>query len=190
MTKKVAVVTGASKGIGLGIVEEFLSKKMNVLMISRNKKRLVEIKKKFNIDENLEFLVGDVSDFELPNKALDLVLNKWGKVDILINNAGGPPADSFLNHSDEAWESALQINLMSVVRFSRVFVPHMKKNNWGRILSITSTIAKEPTPLMVLSATARAGVAAFSKAISNELALNNITVNVICPEDLRIDLLA
>jgi 3-oxoacyl-[acyl-carrier protein] reductase len=185
--KKVAVVTGASKGIGLGIVKEFLLKNMNVLMISRNEERLNEIKNELNKGENLEILVGDVSDVELPNKALNLVLKKWGKVDILINNAGGPPADSFLNHNEKAWESALQTNLMSVIRFSKEFTPTMKKNNWGRILSITSTIAKEPTPLMVISATARAGVAAFSKAISNELAINNITVNVICPGGVLTD---
>ncbi len=187
MIKKVAVVTGASKGIGLGIVKEFLLNNMNVLMISRNEERLIEIKNELNKDENLEILVGDVSDPKLPNKALSLVLKKWGKVDILINNAGGPPADSFLNHNEKAWESALQTNLMSVIRFSKEFTPIMKKNNWGRIVSITSTIAKEPTPFMVLSATARAGVAAFSKAISNELAVNNITVNVICPGGVLTD---
>ena len=183
MKKKVAVVTGASKGMGLGIVKEFLLEKMNVLMISRNGERLKELNK----GGNLEILAGDVSDVELPKKALNLVLKKWGKVDILINNAGGPPADSFLNHNEKAWESALQTNLMSVVRFSKEFTPIMKKNNWGRIVSITSTIAKEPSPLMVLSATARAGVAAFSKAISTELAVNNITVNVICPGGVLTD---
>jgi len=187
MKKKVAVVTGASKGMGLGIVKEFLLEKMNVLMISRNGERLKELKKELNKGGNLEILAGDVSDVELPKKALNLVLKKWGKVDILINNAGGPPADSFLNHNEKAWESALQTNLMSVVRFSKEFTPIMKKNNWGRIVSITSTIAKEPSPLMVLSATARAGVAAFSKAISTELAVNNITVNVICPGGVLTD---
>ena len=187
MNKKVAVVTGASKGIGLGIVKEFLLNKMNVLMISRNEERLNKLKSEFNKDGNLEILVGDVSDSELPKKALNLVLKKWGKVDVLINNAGGPPADSFLNHNEKVWESALQTNLMSVIRFSKEFAPIMKKNKWGRILSITSTIAKEPTPLMVLSATARAGVAAFSKAISNELAIHNITVNVICPGGVLTD---
>ena len=187
MEKKVAVVTGASKGIGLGIVKEFLSKNINVLMISRNKKRLIELKNELNTDDNLEIIAGDVSDSKLPKIALDLVLKKWGKLDILINNAGGPPPGSFLDHDDSTWDSALQTNLMSVIRFSREFVHVMKKNNWGRIISITSTVAKEPTPFMVLSATARAGVAAFSKAISNELAINNISVNIICPGGVLTD---
>ena len=142
MKKKVAVVTGASKGIGLGIVKEFLLNDINVLMISRDEKRLKKLKKELNKKDNIIILSGDVRDKNLPKNALNLALKKWGSVDILINNAGGPPADSFLNHNEEVWESALQTNLMSVIRFSKEFTPFMKKNNWGRILSITSTIAK------------------------------------------------
>ena len=177
---RVAVVTGGSKGIGLGIVKEFVSKGINVLVIARNEEALTNLKSSYNADQ-IETLIGDVSDVDLPNKALKLALSKWGRVDILINNAGGPPADSFLNHDEDAWKSAFEISLMSVIRFSTTFAPVMKENNWGRILSITSTIAKEPSPIMVLSATMRAGVAAFNKAISIELASYNITVNAICP---------
>jgi 3-oxoacyl-[acyl-carrier protein] reductase len=187
MEKRVAIVTGSSKGIGLGIVKEFLSRDINVLMISRNEKKLNELAKELKTNDNVEFIVGDVSDPKLPKIALDFVLKKWGRLDILINNAGGPPAGSFLGHEEHTWNSALQTNLMSVIRFSRECAKVMKKNNWGRIISITSTIAKEPTPFMVLSATARAGVAAFSKSISNELAVNNITVNVICPGGVLTD---
>ena len=183
---KVAVVTGGSKGIGLGIVEEFISNGTNVLVIARNKESLAKLKSAYD-PEQIETLIGDVSDTDLPNKALKIVLSKWGRVDILINNAGGPPADAFLNHDESAWMSAFQVNLMSVIRFSTTFAPVMKDNNWGRILSITSTIAKEPSPIMVLSATMRAGVAAFNKAISIELAPYNITVNAICPGGVLTD---
>ena len=183
---KVAIVTGGSKGIGLGIVKEFISKNINVLVVARNKKLLIEIKSNYNKD-NIEILDGDVSDKNLPEKALKIVLSKWGRVDILVNNAGGPPADSFLNHNDDVWMSAYQTNLMSVIRFTRKIVPQMKSNNWGRILCITSTIAKEPSPAMVLSATMRAGVAAFNKSISTELAPFNITVNAICPGGVLTD---
>lgn len=184
--KRVAVVTGGSKGIGLGIVKEFIGKQIKVLVIARNEKSLMKLKSLYNSNQ-IEILVGDVSDINLPKKALDIVLNKWGRVDILVNNAGGPPADSFLNHDEETWNSAFEINLMSNIRFSTTFAPVMKQNNWGRILSITSTIAKEPSPVMVLSATMRAGVAAFNKAISTELAPFNITVNAICPGGVLTD---
>ena len=184
--KRVAVVTGGSKGIGLGIVKEFINKQINVLVIARNEKSLLDLKTKYNPDQ-IETLAGDVSDVNLPKKALDLALCKWGRVDILVNNAGGPPADSFLVHDEKAWMSAFEKNLMSVIRFSTIFAPIMKQNNWGRILSITSTIAKEPSPMMVLSATMRAGVAAFNKSISTELAPYNITVNAICPGGVLTD---
>jgi len=184
--KRVAVVTGGSKGIGLGIVKEFISKEINVLVIARNEELLTNLKSNYNT-EQIEILIGDVSDTDLPNKALKLALSKWGRVDILVNNAGGPPANSFLNHDENAWMSAFEISLMSVIRFSTTFAPVMKNNNWGRILSITSTIAKEPSPLMVLSATMRAGVAAFNKSISTELAPYNITVNAICPGGVLTD---
>jgi|TARA_B100001059_G_scaffold13776_1_gene11125 3-oxoacyl-[acyl-carrier protein] reductase len=184
--KRVAVVTGGSKGIGLGIVKEFISKEINVLVIARNEELLNNLKSNYN-SEQIEILIGDVSDTDLPKKALKLALSKWGRVDILVNNAGGPPANSFLNHDENAWMSAFEISLMSVIRFSTTFAPVMKNNNWGRILSITSTIAKEPSPLMVLSATMRAGVAAFNKSISTELAPYNITVNAICPGGVLTD---
>jgi len=177
---RVAVVTGGSKGIGRGIVEEFISKDINVLAIARNEELLMNLKSNYSTNQ-IEVLLGDVSDTDLPNKALKLALSKWGRVDILVNNAGGPPANSFLTHDDNVWMTAFEISLLSVIRFSRTFAPVMKNNNWGRILSITSTIAKEPSPLMVLSATMRAGVAAFNKSISTELAPYNITVNAICP---------
>lgn len=177
---RVAVVTGGSKGIGLGIVKELINNNIRVLVVARNEKRLKSLKSKYD-SEKIEVLIGDVSNPDLPSKALDTVLSKWGRVDILVNNAGGPPADSFLNHNEEAWVSAFEINLLSVIRFTSVFAPIFKENNWGRILSITSTIAKEPSPTMVLSATMRSGVAAFNKAISTELAPYNITVNAICP---------
>jgi 3-oxoacyl-[acyl-carrier protein] reductase len=183
---RVAVVTGGSKGIGFGIFKNFISNGLNVLVISRNSESLNNIKTLYNSDQVVT-LVGDVSDINLPKKALDLAMSKWGRVDILVNNAGGPPANSFLEHNEEAWMSAFQISLMSVIRFSTTFAPVMKNNNWGRILSITSTIAKEPSPMMVLSATMRAGVAAFNKAISSELAPYNITVNAICPGGVLTD---
>jgi 3-oxoacyl-[acyl-carrier protein] reductase len=183
---RVAVVTGGSKGIGFGIVKEFISKGISVLVIARNEESLANLKSSYNA-EQIETLTGDVSDIDLPNKALKLVMSKWGRVDILVNNAGGPPADTFLNHDEDAWMSAFQVSLMSVIRFSTIFSPMMKENNWGRILSITSTIAKEPSAIMVLSATMRAGVAAFNKAISLELAPYNITVNAICPGGVLTD---
>ena len=94
---------------------------------------------------------------------------------------------SFMDHDDDEWQMTFQTNLMSVIRFSKAVTPHLKKNNWGRIISITSSLAIEPSPTMVLSSTIRAGVSSFTKAISTELASHNITVNVICPGGVLTD---
>lgn len=184
---KVAIVCGASKGIGLSIVEGLLEAGVKVLMVSRDENILEKKVQELSLKGTVDFFGGDVSDQNLPEIVIQKVIQKWGRVDILVNNAGGPPMGSFLSHNKDAWESAIETNLMSVVRFSTAVAPIMKQNNWGRIISITSTVAKEPSPTMVLSATVRAGVAAFSKAISTELAPFNITVNVICPGGVLTD---
>lgn len=179
---KVAIVTGSSKGMGLAITKAYLSEGVKVMMVARDKDKLQNIVKELgNETGSLDFIAGDVADPELANQVIKKTKEIWGRVDILINNAGGPPMGTFLEHDSVAWESAIQTNLMSVIRFCQAAAPLMKENLWGRIVSITSTAAKEPAPVMVLSSTARAGVGAFTKAIATELAPFNISVNVICP---------
>ena len=129
----------------------------------------------------VEILVGDVAKKGLATKAINKVKKMWGSADILVNNAGGPPPGKLLDQNDKNWDKAINTNLLSAVRFSKAVIPFMKKKNWGRIISISSTIAKEPSPAMVLSATSRAGVMSFSKVMAIEFAEHNITTNVISP---------
>ena len=179
---KVAIVTGASKGMGYSVCERILKEGAKVMMVSRNEKVLMDLKQKFSDQKfDIDYFAGDVSSPDLHEKVIEKTLNRWGTIHILVNNAGGPPMGSFLEQNNNNWEAAFQTNLMSVVRFSKAVTPYMKKNKWGRIISITSSLAIEPSPLMVLSSTIRAGVSSFTKAISTELAPDNITVNVICP---------
>ena len=185
---KIAIVTGASKGMGLATVKVLIAEGVKVMMVARNEKELKQITEEYTQQgHNIDYFTGDVRDKDLANKVVKQTLQKWGSVDILINNAGGPPPGSFLDHDSAAWDLAIQTNLMSVIRFSKEVAPIMKKNKWGRIISITSTIGKEPAAAMVLSATTRAGVASFTKAISLELAEENITANVILPGGVKTD---
>ncbi|MDC1402473.1 SDR family oxidoreductase [Flavobacteriaceae bacterium] len=182
LKNKVAIVTGASKGMGLAICETMLNEGVKVMMVSRNEKLLKELKEKYTDQKfHVDFCAGDVSSPDLHETVIERTMSRWGSIHILINNAGGPPMGSFLEQNDSSWDGAFQTNLMSVIRFSKAVTPHMKKNKWGRIVSITSSLAIEPSPVMVLSSTIRAGVSSFTKAISSELASENITVNVICP---------
>lgn len=185
---KVAIVTGASKGIGYSIAEALARAGVKTLLISRNEAALsMAVEKIHEMGGEAAMLVGDVADPLMPSRALAQANQLWGSVDIFINNAGGPPMGAFMEHSDEVWLDMLQTNLLAGIRFARALVPDMQKNEWGRIVSISSTVAKEPTPTMVLSATARAGLSAFTKAISTELAEYNITANVICPGGVLTD---
>lgn len=180
---KIAVITGASKGMGNSIAVALAQEGVKVLLVARNIDILrseTEILTKQGYLAT--YLQGDVTDESLPEKVLSCIRENWNDTpDILINNAGGPPPGSVLQHTENVWQSAIEMNLLSVIRFTRAVLPGMKEKKWGRIVSITSTVAKEPSPAMVLSATLRAGVSAFTKAISAEFASDNITINVICP---------
>lgn len=181
--KKVAIVTGASKGIGKAIALSFVKEGYNVCIVSRDavllKKTAEEIKNETN--QEVIYIQADVADIKAPNNILQIVIEKFHRIDVLVNNAGGPPSGSFLFQDDESWMAAIQQNLLSVIRFCKAVAPYMKEQKKGRIINISSTVAKEPSSVMVLSATTRAGVSAFSKSIAQELAPFNITVNTICP---------
>ncbi len=188
LNNKVAIVTGASKGMGFACVKALALEGVKVLMIARNEDDLAIAADNIGVPKgNIMILTGDVADPDLAKVAIKKCKDHWGDPDILVNNAGGPPVGSFMDHEEEVWNSAIQTNLMSVIRFTRAVVLGMKRKQWGRIVSISSTVAKEPSPRMVLSGTARAGLAAFTKSISIELAESNITVNVLCPGGVLTD---
>jgi len=100
---------------------------------------------------------------------------------VLFCNAGGPPAAPFNNQSAEAFQQAVELNLLSVVHLCRAAVPLMRTLRWGRIVCLASVAAKQPLPGLILSTTARAGVLGFAKALADEVATDGITVNVVCP---------
>jgi len=188
LTGKVAIVTGASKGIGYAIAAGLCGAGARVLVVSRDQSRLNECAATLGkLSGECAALAGDVCEPELAQRAVAECERRFGNVDILVNNAGGPPMGGLLEHDDEAWDNAVQMNLMSVVRFTRAVLPSMKERQWGRIVSVSSTVAKEPSPPMILSATARAGVAAFSKSLARDVAADNISINVVCPGGVRTD---
>lgn len=180
LKNKVAIVTGGSEGIGFAIAKILTLNGAKVLIVSRNKKKLQLAKEKLSFKNNkVDFFVGDVSQKKTASKVINKCDLLWGKADILINNAGGPPVGNLLDHKDISWQKTLNTNLLSVIRFSKSVIPSMKKKKWGRIISISSTISIEPSPGMILSATSRAGVASFTKTLALEFAKFNITSNVV-----------
>lgn len=180
---RVAIVTGGSSGMGFASAKGLAAQGVKLLLLSRSVEKLN--KAKAEIEEStsveVEVLAGDVSDKSLAPKAIALAMEKYGQIDILINNAGGPPMGGFLEQDEDSWEQALEQNLKSVIRFTTAAAPHMIENKWGRIINITSTSSKEPYGGMVLSSTVRAGVHAFAKSVAAELAPNGVTINTLGP---------
>ncbi len=183
LKNKVALVTGASQGIGFECANSLAAKGCNLVLVSRNKDNLIIARNYIKSKYPIECLVirGDVSSSKLQKKVIEKIKKKYSRLDILINNAGGPPMGSFLKHNDLKWQKALSQNLMSVINFTKLSFSLMKKNKFGRVINILTVLAKEPTSQMVLSSTVRSGVMAFSKAVSHEIGSFGITINNICP---------
>jgi 3-oxoacyl-[acyl-carrier protein] reductase len=128
------------------------------------------------------------ADVSAPNQAEDLVhrvRDRFGSVDILVCNAGGPPAVQFATALPENWQAALELNLLSTIHLCRAATPVMRKHHWGRIICVTSIAAKQPMSGLILSTTARAGVLGFAKTLADEMAAEGITVNSVCPGYMR-----
>ena len=173
-----ALVTGASSGLGLACAQALAAEGVEVVLASRSPERLEKAVQ--NID-GASWIAADVSD---PNAATDLVAaatERLGQLDILVCNAGGPPAGDFASTDLDAYEPALRLNLLSTVALCSAAVPSMQEQNWGRVVAITSITVREPNPRLILSNTARAGVTGFLKTLAREVAADGVTVNSIQP---------
>lgn len=126
-------------------------------------------------------LVEDVTDPGAPKRLVDAARQEFGRLDILVANAGGPPPGRALEPDDAAFESALNNNLLTSIRLVRAALPAMHSGGWGRICLITSSAVKQPIPNLTLSNTARTGLWAWAKTAAQELFGESITVNLICP---------
>lgn len=180
---------GASKGIGAAIAAGLAREGVNLCLVARGSERLEETASRIQKESGVSVfsIAADVSRADEIEKIYKFAEDRIGGVDILINNSGGPKFGSFLSLSAQDWADALDLILLSTVRMTTRAVPAMQSRKWGRIVTVTSTIAKEPTPTMVLSASARAGVTAFMKSISTELAPQGITANVVAPGGVLTD---
>ena len=179
---KIALITGASKGIGKEISIELAKNKIKLILVSRNYNDLKKLKKTINEKINfkhVEIISGDVSHSSTVTKVLKLCRKTYGFPNIVVNNTGGPLSGNFKKFKIYDWNKYIKNNLLSVINFTNVFHKEMIRKKWGRFITISSTIAKEPTSNMVMSATLRSGVSAFNKAISFDLAKYKITVNTI-----------
>ncbi len=186
---KTALVSASSKGIGKAIALGLAEEGVNLSLFSRTEKDINrtadEIRKQFSV--HVIAAVADVTKKSQIDSVVEQTISRFGSIDILINNAGGPPLGFFEDFEFLQWQEALELNLLSAIYLCKKVTPFMKAKHWGRIISITSIAVKQPLEGLVLSNTARAGLTGFSKTLSNELGKYNILVNSICPGRIYTD---
>jgi 3-oxoacyl-[acyl-carrier protein] reductase len=180
---KRALVMAASRGLGLASARALAREGCNLVVCSRDAARINEAADTLRRDTGVrvQAVAADVSHAEEASRLVEATVAQYGGLDIVVHNAGGPPAGQFLAMTDEQWQKAFEQNLLSFVRLVNVAVPEMKKNNWGRILTIASSSIKQPIPNLVLSNALRAGIWGLAKTLARELAPSGILVNVIAP---------
>jgi 3-oxoacyl-[acyl-carrier protein] reductase len=179
---KVALVTASSKGLGRASAEALAADGARVVICARGGDALRETEKAIAaVGAEVLAIESDVTQPDQPARLVAAAVERFGGLDILVANAGGPPPGRALDVDDEQITAAINANLLTSVRLVREAVPHMRAKGWGRICLITSSSIKQPIPTLSLSNTARTGLWAWAKTAANELFDDGITLNTICP---------
>jgi 3-oxoacyl-[acyl-carrier protein] reductase len=183
LENKVALVAASSRGLGRAVAEELAREGAALVLCARGETALRETAAAIRAETGARVVdvVADVGEAAGVARVLDAAMSELGQVDILVTNAGGPPAGPFESHSAEAWHTAVRQNLDSVVELTRGVLPGMKERRWGRIINITSIAVKQPVDNLILSNSVRAAVTGFARTLANEVAPFGVTVNNVMP---------
>ncbi len=183
LKNRIAIVAGSTKGLGKAVATSFAAEGANVIINGRHKQNLHDAAEEIGrITGKTPMTVqADVTQPEDIDRMFEEAVKNYGTVDILVANAGGPPAGGFDEFNDEQWAKAVDLNLMSTVRLLRKSIPLMKKQRWGRIAVIVSLTVKQPADNLLLSNSVRAAVVGLAKSISFDLARDNILINNVAP---------
>ena len=187
---KVALVAASSKGLGYGVAQALARDGAKVSMCSRNALEITEAATRLANETGAETLCDacDMTNAASIASWVDQTVSRWGSIDAVLVNAGGPPAGAFKDFNDEQWQAAFELTLMSTVRLIRAAIPHMI--NGGSIVTITSSSVQEPIERLVLSTVMRSGVAGLVKTLADELAPSKIRVNNLIPGRIETDRVA
>jgi 3-oxoacyl-[acyl-carrier protein] reductase len=181
---RVALVTGASKGLGLGVATALAREGATVAIASRSRGRIEEAARTIGA----RGFVHDTSEADAAGELVRQVEQELGPVDILVTNSGGPPASSdALSFSHEQWRRAYELLLLGAIALVEAVLPGMRERRWGRILSLSSSVVREPSPVLVLSTAHRAGLLAALKTIARQVAADGVTINTLLPGVIATD---
>jgi 3-oxoacyl-[acyl-carrier protein] reductase len=180
---KVALVAAASRGLGRAVAEELATEGASLLLCARDERTLTETAAAIAETSNVHVLAvpADVTSVDDITRVVEAGNDRFGRIDILVTNAGGPPAGRFEQLTREQWEEATRLTLFSAIELARQVLPGMKERRWGRILNITSITVKQPVESLMLSNSLRAGLTGFARTLANEVAADGVTVNNILP---------
>ena len=180
---RVALVAAASRGLGRAIAEELAVEGAKVVLCARDGDALERARTDIaaRASSDVHAVVADVSTQDGIDTVTAEALARFGQVDVLVTNAGGPPSGPFEAHGWDAWERAVQLTLRSAVEMTRLVLPGMKERRWGRIINVTSITVKQPVDSLMLSNSIRAAVTGFARTLATEVAAYGVTVNNILP---------
>lgn len=186
---RVAMVAAASKGIGRAVAVALAAEGCRVSICARTPATLEDARAEIAAAGCGAVLasqadVASGADLERWWRETEAAL---GPVDIVVTNTGGPPAARFLPLTDAQWEDSVQSTLLNVVRLSRLAIPGMTERGWGRLIHLTSLVAREPSDDLTISSTLRAGIGALTRTLSNQVAASGITVNAVLPGNTLTD---
>ncbi|MBV8519025.1 MAG: SDR family oxidoreductase [Acidobacteria bacterium] len=177
---RVAMVAAASKGLGRAIAETLAAEGCRVSICARTVEALAPVRDAIG-EEHALAVACDVSKADDLQRWYDATTERFGAADIVVTNTGGPPAAPFLELAEEQWRSGIDSTLMNVVRLCRLAIPAMQERKWGRIVHLTSFVAKQPVELLTVSSTLRAGLSGLTKTLADQVARDGITVNAVLP---------
>jgi 3-oxoacyl-[acyl-carrier protein] reductase len=183
LNNKIALIAAASRGLGRAVAEELANEGASLVICSRDTKTITATAAEI-ADSTGAHVLAVAADVSVPDDVKRLVesgITRFGRIDILVTNAGGPPAGTFETLSVEQWQEATRLTLYSAIELARAVLPEMKERRWGRILNITSIAVKQPVDNLMLSNSLRAGVTGFARTLANEVAAHGVTVNNILP---------
>lgn len=183
LTGRVAIVAASSQGLGKAVALGLAREGANLALCARTEKTLEATAQEIRRETGVEVLARalDVTVYEDVRSFVSATREKFGRIDICVANAGGPPSKTFDETSVDDWHKAAGLNLMSTVYLAKETLPVMRERRWGRFIAITSVTVKQPVEGLILSNAVRAGVSGLVKTLSNEYGPYNVLVNSVCP---------
>lgn len=176
---RVAIVTAASRGLGRATARALAAEGVRTVITARSGDQLEELAA--SLPAPSVAVQGDLADRDLPSRLVETALERFGRLDILVANNGGPPRGGAFAVSDEQLSESFEHNLLVPVRLARAAIVPMRAARWGRICIIASGSVKQPMPDLVLSNAIRPGLWGWAKTAAAEVAADGITINVVCP---------